>query len=110
MKAILFTLCLVFALDIVAQKSGTASVRVPDSESAIAIAHKRAGKIYGEKQIAGEEPLHAVLKDGIWTVYGTLCCPDGEGKRRCNESCDGGVVEVRIRRSDGKVLSISHGK
>jgi hypothetical protein len=32
--------------------------------------------VYGKKQIESEEPFTAQLKDDVWTVSGTLRCPD----------------------------------
>lgn len=96
----------------VGQESKPATeVRVPDAARAIAIARPAAIKVYGKRQINYEEPLTASLEDGVWSVYGTLCCPDRKGKRTCEVGkCVGGVVNVRIRESDGKLVSITHTK
>ena len=84
-------------------------VRVPDAATAIAIGRTTAIKVYGKRQIDYEEPLNASLDNGVWSVYGTLCCPDREGKRTCETGkCVGGVVTVKIRQGDGKILSIGH--
>lgn len=48
---------------------------VPDAKTAIAIAQAVLIPVYGEKQIASEQPLHASLKNNVWTVEGTLNCP-----------------------------------
>jgi hypothetical protein len=51
------------------------------------------------------------LEDGVWNVYGTLCCPGRKGQRTCEiGKCVGGVAAVKVRQSDGKILSISHTK
>ena len=85
--------------------------RVPDSATAIAIGRHAAIKVYGKKTIEYEEPLRAFLNDGIWTVGGTLCCPGRNGERNCEIGrCVGGVVAIKIRQSDGKILSMTHGK
>lgn len=82
---------------------------VPDADTAIAIARRAAIKIYGKSKIDYEEPLTASVEDGVWSVYGTLCCSDREGKRTCEVGqCVGGVVKVQIRQSDGSILSMSH--
>ena len=87
------------------------NVRVPDATSAIAIATPAAIHVYGKKKIDYEEPLSASIEKGVWSVFGTLCCPDREGKRSCEVGrCLGGVVIVRIRKSNGRILSITHGK
>lgn len=109
MKQIVIGLVLIIALSASAQNSSSAgSVRVPDAATAISIARPAAVKVYGKHQIDYEEPLTASLNDGVWSVYGTLCCPDRNDKRNCEALCVGGVVEVRIRQKDGKVLSVTH--
>ena len=98
-----------FALALSAQDPP--SPRVPDSTTAVAIAGAAARKIYGKRQIDYEEPLTALLANGVWIVHGTLCCPDRNGKRVCEiGKCVGGVVEVKVRQRDGKILSMTHGK
>jgi len=83
--------------------------KVPDSATAISIARRAAIKVYGKRQIDYEEPLTANLEDGIWSVYGTLCCPDSKGKRTCDVGkCAGGVVGVKIRQTDGNIVSMIH--
>lgn len=87
------------------------SVQVPDATTALSIAEPALIKAYGKRQIDYERPLTATLEDGIWSVYGTLCCPNSKGQRTCEVGrCLGGVAELKLRQSDGKVLSISHGK
>lgn len=72
---------------------------VPDAKTAIKIAVAVWEPIYGDQQIAGEKPYHAQLKDGVWTVEGSL--PDG---------WRGGVAIAKIAKSDGRVLLVIHGK
>jgi len=81
---------------------------VPDSTTAINIGRRKLTRIYGKKSIQAEEPLKAGVQNGIWTVSGTLWCSDGKGGRTNN--CVGGVASIRMRQSDGKVLSILHTK
>ena len=89
----------------------TAGVRVPDAATALSIAEPALIKTYGKRQIDYERPLTAKLDGGIWTVYGTLCCPDRDGHRTCEEGkCVGGVAVLKLRQSDGKILSIMHYK
>jgi hypothetical protein len=78
---------------------------------ALSIAEPALIKVYGKRQIDYERPLTAKLDDGIWSVYGTLCCPDSKGQRTCDMGkCVGGVAVLKLRQSDGKILSISHTK
>jgi hypothetical protein len=72
---------------------------VPDQKTAIAVAEAILAPIYAEKQIASERPFTARLDGGIWTVTGHL--PVG---------WDGGAAEIKIRKSDAKVVSVTHGK
>jgi NTF2 fold immunity protein len=72
---------------------------VPDQKTAIAVAEAVLVPIYGEKQVASERPFSARLDQDIWTVEGHL--PAG---------WDGGVAEVKIRKTDATVLSVTHGK
>ena len=72
---------------------------VPDAKTAIAIAVAVWSPIYGEKQIALEQPYAASLADGKWTVTGSL--PKG---------WLGGAAIAVISKSDGQVLRVSHGK
>jgi len=87
------------------------SVRVPDEATALKIAEPALIKTYGKRQIDDERPLTATLENGIWTVGGTLCCPDRSGHRTCEPGmCLGGVAVLKLRQSDGKILSINHYK
>jgi NTF2 fold immunity protein of polymorphic toxin system component len=83
-------------------------VFVSDEGTAIKIARVELARIYGRKQIESEEPLRAGLDNGIWTVCGTLWCSDGKGGR--TNHCVGGAATIKIRQSDGKILSVLHTK
>jgi len=72
---------------------------VPDAETAIAIAIAVWNPVYGKKEIASEKPYYAVLKNGLWTVTGSL--PDG---------WVGGVATAVISQRDGRVIKIYHTK
>ncbi len=74
---------------------------VPDAKTALVIAKAILTPIYGD-ELRGEEPFHATLKGERWTVQGTLNCG--------GQSCKGGVAEILITKSDGRVVAISHGK
>jgi NTF2 fold immunity protein len=81
---------------------------IPDSQTALDIARAELTHVYGKKQIQSEEPLTAELENGIWTVAGTLWCPDGKGGR--TNACVGGTAVIKIRQADGHILSIVHYK
>ena len=55
--------------------------------------------IYGIKQIESEKPFSAELKDGVWTVTGSL--PAG---------WKGGVALIEIAKQDARVIRVSHEK
>ena len=70
---------------------------VPDEQTAIAIAVAAWIPIYGKAQIESEKPYGATLKDGVWTVTGTL--PPGY---------DGGTAVAEIAQTDGRILRVIH--
>ncbi|MCX6959247.1 MAG: YbbC/YhhH family protein [Verrucomicrobia bacterium] len=72
---------------------------VPDAETAIRIAVAVWEPIYGKAQIEKEKPYHSSIKDGIWTVLGSL-----------PTAWRGGVAEAEISKKDGQILRISHGR
>ena len=72
---------------------------VEDEADAIKIALDAWIPIYGRKQIEEEKPFVAKLKNGIWTVEGSL--PEG---------WVGGVAIARISQKDGSVLETGHGE
>jgi hypothetical protein len=72
---------------------------VPDEKTAIKIAEAVWIPIYGDKQIQSEKPFVASLKNGVWTVEGSL-----------PKDWDGGVAIAEISKRDGRILRVSHGK
>lgn len=72
---------------------------VPDSQTAIAIAVAVLTPIYGEDEINGKRPFSATLKNGKWIVTGSLA-----------KNLVGGVPEVQLSKSSGKILKVSSGK
>ena len=72
---------------------------VPDETTAIRIAVAVWLPLYGEKQIESEKPYTAKLRNGVWTVEGSL--PEGR---------KGGVAVAEIAKSDARVLRVSHGE
>ncbi len=71
---------------------------VPDEATAIRIAEAVLAPIYGDRKVAAERPYHAVLTGNIWSVEGTL------------HTQLGGVSLVKLRREDGAIISVTHGK
>lgn len=105
--SILPKLCFVLALVLVGNASLRAAPHIPRSwpdqgpvptqAAAISIAIKLWSPIYGAGQLADEKPYRATRKDGVWTVMGSI--PRGAA---------GGAPVLKIRKSDGKVLLLSH--
>ncbi len=84
------------------QESNRKSVKpktgyVPDEQTAISIAVAVWTPIYGKEQIEGEKPYRATLKNGVWTVTGSL--PAGY---------DGGTAEADISQDSGCILRVIH--
>ena len=73
---------------------------VPNKETAIRIAEAVWLPIYGDS-IYSKQPFKTAYdeKEQCWFVYGSL-----------PENTLGGVPEIKISKSDGKVLYINHGK
>jgi hypothetical protein len=80
---------------------------VPDSTTAVKVAEAVLIPVWKEK-IESERPFTATLKKGVWTVDGTLHCPDGKGGMTTN--CMGGTAEVKLSKADGRVLKMIHYK
>ncbi|HEY9418571.1 MAG TPA: NTF2 fold immunity protein [Candidatus Udaeobacter sp.] len=72
---------------------------VPDAATAIKIAIAVWKPIYGAAHIAGERPYHAVLRNEISTVEGSL-----------PKNTLGGVAVAEISKDDGRILRVNHGK
>ena len=70
---------------------------VPDEPVAVKIAEAIFPPIFGMAKTAACQPYHAELKDGVWTVYGTL----KNGSR-------GGTPMMTIRKRDGRVIEVWH--
>lgn len=71
---------------------------VPDERVALAIAEAVLIPIYGAEQIRSQRPFRAVLKDGVWTVTGSL--PRG---------AVGGTALIEISKKDGCIRRVIHG-
>jgi len=72
---------------------------IPDEATAVGVAQVIFLPVFGKEQTAKFQPYHAQLKGDVWTVYGTL-----------EQGWRGGTPELRIRKSDGKVLEIWHSR
>jgi hypothetical protein len=81
---------------------------VPDADTAVQIAEAVLVPVYGKKQIESERPFGAELKDGVWTVSGTLHCSDGKGGTTTH--CVGGVAVVKLSKDDARILFMMHYK
>jgi hypothetical protein len=81
---------------------------VPDSTMAVKIAEAMLIPVYGKEKIESERPFKATLENGVWTVNGTLYCPDGKGG--VTTECVGGTAEAKLSKADGRVLRMIHYK
>lgn len=72
---------------------------VPDSSTAVRIAEAVWIPIYGEQTVSRERPFTARLRNGVWTVVGSL--PRGQ---------PGGVAVAEISKRTGGIIRVSHGK
>jgi len=70
---------------------------VEDEDTAIAIAVQAWVPIYGKEQVEHERPYTAALKNGVWTVEGSL--PD---------YTVGGVAIALIDQKDGHIIKVIH--
>ena len=78
---------------------------VSKPEVAIAIGEIVLKSIYGDRVISNEEPLTARLTaDGVWIVRGSMK-PAPRGAIRM-----GGVAEIWIAKSDGRIVRVLHGE
>jgi NTF2 fold immunity protein len=81
---------------------------VPDSATAIKIAEEVLVPVYGKEKIEAERPLKATLKDGVWTVDATLHCRDNKGEE--SQLCSGGAAQIKLSKTDGRILRMIHYK
>ena len=75
---------------------------VSTPEIAVQIAEVILKKIYGEKRIESQKPFSINLENGIWIVEGYW--------DRNDFSTDGGVAYIEIRKDNGEILKVIHGK
>ncbi len=85
-----------YGLDTKAESSALPSRGVvPDEITAVKVAEAIFLPIYGEEEVSRYRPYEATLKDGIWTVYGTL-----------KPSARGGTPTMTLQKNDGRVLDV----
>ncbi len=72
---------------------------VPDSSTAVDMGMLILSKVYGDTLIKSEKPFTAVLSRGYWIVYGNI-----------GNKMVGGVAEIVLKKGNGQVINISHGK
>jgi NTF2 fold immunity protein len=70
---------------------------IPDEVTAVKVAEVLFPPVFGADEVTKYLPYHAQLKDGVWTVYGTL----KPGSR-------GGTPQMTIQKKDGKVIEVWH--
>ena len=70
---------------------------VPDEVTAVRIAEAVFEPVFGTEEVTKFRPYHAQLKDGVWTLYGTL----RPGSR-------GGTPQMIIQKKDGRVIEVWH--
>jgi hypothetical protein len=90
---------LIFILVVGFYQANHEGTPIKDSVSLVKYAEPILFKIYSEKQIRSEKPYVVNLKNGIWTMDGTL--PKGY---------KGGTFHIEIRERDGKLISVTHFK
>ena|SRR6266568_2940457 len=106
MSARLVFVAVAFSLiTVVANSSTPKDGYVPDADTAVKIAVAVWSRVYGERQISAEKPYRATLRDGVWTVQGSL--PENEHGA---PEFVGGVAYAEIAQKDGCILSIGHGE
>lgn len=75
---------------------------VKNSEIAISLAKITLISVYGDSQIKKQLPLNArLINHETWLISGTFNEPSGSL---------GGVAEILLRKRDGAVLGMIHGK
>ena len=72
---------------------------VPDTTTAERIAEVIFVRFYGAEEIDREKPFRTSMKDGVWIVEGSL--PRG---------MLGGVAEIHISKTDGRILYLFHSR
>jgi hypothetical protein len=74
---------------------------VPNPKVAVEIATAVLNEIYGKNNIDKETPFFVNLENGIWII---------EGQMETDPNIKGGVAYIEIRKSNGEILKVTHGK
>ena len=69
-----------------------------NAETAVKVGEAVLMPVYGEKQILAERPFKATPRGSVWTVEGTLPCGN----------CNGGTALVKISKTSGQILFMTH--
>jgi hypothetical protein len=72
---------------------------IPDAETAKQVAEVIFNRFYDPASVQMEKPFSVHLQDGVWIVMGTM--PKG---------LLGGVAEIWMNKSDGRVIHLFHGR
>jgi hypothetical protein len=75
---------------------------VPNAATAVKVAEAVLIPIYGQAQINQERPFKAELTGDVWRIAGTLNCGTPE--------CEGGTAVVKISKTTGEILFVTHYK
>jgi hypothetical protein len=78
---------------------------VPNAETAVKVGEAVLIPVYGKEKILGERPFEAALQGDVWTVQGTLHCGGPPGTL-----CTGGTAVVKISKTSGQILFMTHYK
>jgi hypothetical protein len=106
MRSAAMLCCLFLAAASFGQDATPKKAYVPDSATALKIAEAVLIPVYGQDKIETQRPFTAKLKDDVWTVSGTLYCAGTQTQfQKFSYPC-GGILEVRISKSDAHVLEM----
>lgn len=105
---LLFAIIAMAVLSAPAVAQAHTTPKVPDAAAATRIGEAALTRVYGKKQIEAERPFTAKLKNGVWTVAGTVRCKDRKGNP--SSTCFGGAGVVQIEQKSGHIVSIAHYK
>ena len=74
---------------------------VSTPEMAVQIAEVVLNAIYGKPQIDEQKPFFVNLDNGVWLI---------EGRMDADPDVKGGVAYIEIRKSNGEIIKVLHGK
>jgi hypothetical protein len=83
---------------------------VPDDKTALAIAKAVLGSIYKQADIESQEPFSATLKDGVWSISGTLPIYPPTRPQLPSPTFPGGRItegplKIRLLQKNARILS-----